>query len=365
MQLDMHYYGTYAMARAAGLTLEAARMIANCAQFVDDNVAQVDVAFRDGARIDAEATAHHAVDVENLEPHDQRQVWVPFHFLPGNQGEGYTERLKCRMDSEIARDMRYHHLQLADQPYALALMGVAAHVYADTFSHYGFSGVSSRGNKVINDSFEFDEGLDPEIRDYITGKAAAFFKAKRGGGVLANIKSWLAEKVSDGLGHGAVATYPDRPYLAWRFEYERKDQVEGKHSKRNNQKTFLAGCRALHGMFRQFADLTAKEFRGPEGRDFDAIETRVAQVLATQGKKQDRIAAWQGAAREGALFGAGGEQIPAYEGAGWNAHWKAIDESDNSQAAMGEPVWQFYQAASLHRTYVLRDLLPAHGLIVN
>ena len=102
MQLDMHYHGTYAMARAAGLTAAAAKMIATCAQFVDDNVAAGNVEFEDGARIDSEATAHHAVDVENLEPRDQRQVWVPFHFLPGNEGESYTERLKCRMDSEIA-----------------------------------------------------------------------------------------------------------------------------------------------------------------------------------------------------------------------------------------------------------------------
>ena len=31
-----------------------------------------------------------------------------------------------------------------------------AHVYADTFSHYGFSGVSSRNNKVDGSSFELD-----------------------------------------------------------------------------------------------------------------------------------------------------------------------------------------------------------------
>ena len=37
-------------------------------------------------------------------------------------------------------------------------------------------------------------------------------------GLIANMKSWLVETVSGALGHGAVATYPDRPYLRWSFE---------------------------------------------------------------------------------------------------------------------------------------------------
>jgi len=36
MQEDMHYYGTYAMARAAGLKAAHAKVIAYAAQYVDD-----------------------------------------------------------------------------------------------------------------------------------------------------------------------------------------------------------------------------------------------------------------------------------------------------------------------------------------
>ena len=32
---------------------------------------------------------------------------------------------------------------------------------------------------------------------------------------------------------------------------------------------------------------------------------------------------------------------------------------------MDTHIWRFYQAAAVHRTYVLRDLLPKHGLIVD
>ena len=106
MQLDMHYYGTYALARAAGLTPKACQIIATAAQFVDDNAASYHIEFQDGGRIDSQATAHHPSSVaRNLDPADQRRVWVPFHFLPGNDGQTFPERLLCRKDSPIAKAM--------------------------------------------------------------------------------------------------------------------------------------------------------------------------------------------------------------------------------------------------------------------
>ena len=65
MQLDMHYYATYAMARAVGIEPDDARIIATSAQFVDDNIARSHVNFRDGSRIDQEATAHHPINLSN------------------------------------------------------------------------------------------------------------------------------------------------------------------------------------------------------------------------------------------------------------------------------------------------------------
>ena len=106
MQVDMHYYGTYAMARAAGLSPADCRIIVIAAQFVDDNAGKDTIWFADGARLDVDATAHHAFDVANIDPEDQRHVWVPFHFIPGNRGTEYTERLICRQDSQVVRELK-------------------------------------------------------------------------------------------------------------------------------------------------------------------------------------------------------------------------------------------------------------------
>src|ERR1700730_9935352 len=96
MDIDMHYYGTYALARAAGLTADAAVSIATAAEFVDDSTETEVIVHPQGARFRGEATAHHPtalVPINDLD--DQINVWVPFHFLPGNVGKTLSQRLMC------------------------------------------------------------------------------------------------------------------------------------------------------------------------------------------------------------------------------------------------------------------------------
>ncbi len=359
MKSDMHYYGTYAMARAAGLSPESSRIIAHSAQFVDDNAQRDRVLFQDGGRVDVAATAHHPFDLENIDDEDQRQIWVPFHFLPGNKGGSFTERLVCRQDSAIAREMLEHHLRLERLPCYLHLIGVASHVYADTFSHYGFSGVSSRRNKVKNDSFEF-HALAPDIEEYILEKAREFQERfGREGGLLANIKSWFVEALSGALGHGAVVTYPDRPYLVWRVTFEGDEHA----SIRDNPRTYLAGCEALYGLYRRVRERTPDLGSDP-GLPFDAIRDTVRSILMTQAPKQGRIERWLQAAQSGTLFATGPEKIPPYDSLAWNRMFEELGCGEDSRSALETQVYRFYQAAALHRTYVLRELLPGHGLVV-
>ncbi|MBF0251888.1 MAG: hypothetical protein HQL35_14800 [Alphaproteobacteria bacterium] len=363
MQRDMHYYGTYAMARAAGLTVETARVIATAAQYVDDNANEKTVRMGDGARIDVMATAHHTFDTDNIDEKDQRHVWVPFHFLPGNKGASYTERLMCRKDGEMAREMVTHALAKAGEPYAVELMGVTAHVYADTFSHYGFSGISSRRNRVDNTTIEL-HGLGDEIETYIRKKADEFFiEHGKYGGMLENFRAFAldaVEKLSGALGHGSVATYPDRPYLEWSFKYE----DGGALSKRDNRTTFLEGCAALHDMFSRFA-AARPDLKDAAGRKFSTIEGAVKDVLAVQADCDGRIEAWREAVKKGRVIAGKGEYIPGYDEKDWHKQCKVLAKWDDSGKALSVPVFRFYQAAAVHRTYVLRELMPAHGLVID
>jgi hypothetical protein len=125
MQTDMHYYGTYAMARAAGLVEDIARAIATAAEYVDDSD-RLKVTLTDGIVIESEPTAHHPIDSHNLEPNDQRRTWVPFHFIPGGEGADAAEKLICRLDSVIAQEMVEHNLAVAvsNKTYGILLLGL-------------------------------------------------------------------------------------------------------------------------------------------------------------------------------------------------------------------------------------------------
>ena len=75
------------------------------------------------------------------------------------RAETLSEKLVCVKDSKLVQEMVKNHIRhaiLVKDEYGLALMGIMTHVYADTFSHYEFSGVSSRRNKVDGTSFELN-----------------------------------------------------------------------------------------------------------------------------------------------------------------------------------------------------------------
>lgn len=382
MQKDMHYYGTYAMARAAGLAPKVCRTIATAAEFVDDNGDKETIEFPDGGRLDFVPTAHHAADIENIDRHDQRLVWVPFHFIPGNEGRSMSERLLCRKDSEIAREMIDHNLSLADKPFGLHLAGITAHVYADTFSHYGFSGVSSRWNRIDTSSVEFFD-VEPKIRGYLEEKAGRFpEKYGKEMGRLPNIRdpeSWnyrlsdaisrlkdrfmgnAAEALSGALGHGAAVTYPDRPFLRWQFDYEHPKRRSS--GLRDNPATFLEACEKLHGMFRRLGERNP-DTKQDEGRNFDDIRVVVARILAMQAPREVREKAWKDAAKGGELF-VRPEGILPYQGATWKRGLDSLRKATDSRKALDKHIFHFFQAAAAHRTFVLRDLLPRHDMVVD
>lgn len=367
MQIDMHYYGTYALARAAGLNPVPAEIAATAAQFVDDMAGHmfdkitVSICFEDSGRIVSRPTAHHFQDIRNINKDDQRHVWVPFHFLPGNKGNDFESRLQCQMHSRIVQDMIAHHCELFDRENGLLLAGVTAHVLADTFSHYGFSGISSQYNCITNMQFQ-NVGLDmiKRFNDYeIYFKKN--YKESCGANLWKRLISFFAETLSGALGHGAAITYPDLPFLQWSMEYEYLPGSNGEPMHRDNTATFLDGCEALYNLFVKVAQARPKDAN--IGVGFDTIRSNIRTIIGTQEfEREDRIALWQQAMQEGDLGPK--EKIPPYSGEQWNDDLRAFHGTQDSTKCLDHPAYLFLQAASMHRNYVLRDLLPRHGLVV-
>lgn len=365
MQIDMHYYGVYTMARLAGLRPQAAKTIATASQYVDDAVEENVKHHENGNKLAPIVTAHRIIElIENRDVNDQPFVWLPFHFFPGNEGDEFTERLICRKDSPLINQLIDYYLELHERPFALELMGLVAHVYADTFSHSGFSGVSSRRNKVDAASITPLNATAPTAT-YLEKKLVSFFR-RFGfqGGLWFNVRRAImsdgAEIASGALGHGAVAVLPDLPYLKWSFRYEQSSEV----SERNNVETFLEACKKLHNMFQRFLSLGSGHDDGTSGVDFSSVEERIRDILSFQNGKVERSEKWRTAFTRGQLGIKPGEKIPHYDPELWDKqrdHFPAMEKPDEAAAS---EVYHFYQAASLHRHYVLRELLPAHELVV-
>lgn len=87
MQIDFHHTATYAVARLAGFTHNEASTIAYASQYVDDSTNKGTIHFDNGKTYERIASAHKVFDVaNNCVNIEDYQVWVPFHFLPGNNG---------------------------------------------------------------------------------------------------------------------------------------------------------------------------------------------------------------------------------------------------------------------------------------
>ncbi len=366
MQEDMHYYGTYAMARAAGLPVKKAQVIAYAAQYVDDSTDNDSEVHKDGGMFETVATAHtntEAIGNAAADHTEQRKVWVPFHFFPGGDGATMSEKLTCQKDSPLAKEMVENHLRHAlknEDSYGLTLLGITAHVYADTFSHYGFSGVSSRNNKVDSQSFELDV-KNPAVKAYIMGKLPGFLSKYAPKFLIENYRRLASEGaslVTGALGHGAVGTYPDRPFLRWRFNYELSDQSSGW---RDNKETFLEGCEKLHGFFRTFARKTEGE---SVGREFSDIRDTVEAVLALEAAKEGRIDAWKQAISDGSLFQPEENEALHYDPYHWREQREDFEHLEHSADVIETDVYNFHQAAAYHRNYTLKQLLPKYGILV-
>lgn len=349
MQEDMHFYGVYALARAAGIEAHTARRIACASQFVDDAIDDEAVVLPNQQAILPTITSHKPIDYENAIPGDQWRVWIPFHFLPGNEPESGTfiERMVCRKDSNPARKMLTHALDHLNRDHWPYLIGIAAHVYADTFSHHGFIGITHPWNKVKSDSIEASDFHSASILQYIKTKFEDF---------KTRFASDFAEMIP--VGHGPVATYPDRPYLKWRFEYE-----EGNHDKgetdRDNVAHFMDGCKGLYDFFHEFSQV-APDIRDSIGpMAWEVISDGVENLLKREAPRDERIREWKEAISSGQFCHVTEIDREIYYSPDL---WKL--RVAQARPGKGSDPYRFFKAAWLHRNYVLHELFPEIGLLL-
>jgi hypothetical protein len=277
VHIDLHLSGTYVVARLAGFSHNEASTIAQAAQLVDDSNNKGTITFDNGKTYEGIASAHTNFDVvHNSKNIEDYKVWVPFHFLPGNNGAPAAEaqtvplhqRLVCTPDSPITEDMWRECQAAKADPNALHRLGITAHVYCDTFAHQMFVGFRHHVNHVahIEHTFPADSGL------------------------MERFKSLVADELD--LGHGGALTDPDLPYLEWRY-------INGYGQDRtiSNPEVYMA---AVQRLFSQFIYYLGRD----KNTSIDASDLAMIERLIRSNRDEDPIPrnqVWLGAIRDGSF----------------------------------------------------------------
>ncbi|MBF0450114.1 MAG: hypothetical protein HQK75_05385 [Candidatus Magnetomorum sp.] len=352
MQIDIHFYGTYCLARAAGIVSETAHTIAMASQFVNDATAIKSVIVGNRQCLRPVRTSFKQVSPPYQEQ-DAWLTWIPFHFLPGNTPEEGTfeEKIVCQKNSLTAQKVALFALDESHQEVWPYLIGIAAHAYADTFSHYGFSGLTHKQNRIREDSIRLDKNHQPAITEYLAARSSDF-KDK-----------YPSDDTLLPTGHAQAATYPDRPYLKWRFEYVTKGS--GNVLWRDNTADYMEACECLFYFFQEFAKKNTACCDPKTSKQWTDISPIVRFILGVEGPCDQRIPVW----KRNLLSGVFCELTPVDQELHYDSHrWqlnRAVWESEETGDTIDRShACLFYKAARRFQRFVLEELLVKMGLLL-
>ncbi|QSJ15531.1 hypothetical protein JYQ62_27390 [Nostoc sp. UHCC 0702] len=353
MQIDFHHGVTYVAARLAGFEHQPASTIAYSAQYVDDAINDGLIRFDNGALFSRISSAHKMLDYRNFQELANHRVWIPFHFLPGNDGlkagedpDGkFINKLICRPNSDVAQQMVRECIQQRHTAYALHRLGITMHVYVDTWAHQGFAGVNHRVNeakKLLDKNGNPDYNLIDKLQNYFVSEALP-------------------------LGHGAVLSHPDKPFLSWGYINGRDEEIL-----RNNPKDFLEAadqmCKAMQRYLAGNPDAIVPGLPEP---DKTLIDTMLRNITDNSGTVRHQQ--WLDAIAQGKF--SFGQANVTYIPKGKDS-WKhlALDTEDiierENEIFPYHPSfltsdWKlFHDALQSHHFYIVHDLLPKYGICV-
>jgi hypothetical protein len=209
MDIEFHYYITYLVARRAGFPPDDAYAIGYASQYTDDNNDDYDI-----SEDTAEAYTNEISQTLNiLKPRkDLVGIYPVFHFMPGTAAEmtsgpaqrddGLTNTLNTIPDNTNAQTLLRAALDTND----LYRIGIATHMFVDTFAHQNFTGSWSEFNFV---------------------------------------QAGIVEAAIPPIGHAHALHKPDIPGLLWQDM-----RLAGSYADVNNKERFLGATRRLYQEYR-------------------------------------------------------------------------------------------------------------------
>jgi len=347
----MHFYGVYCLARSAGINAKTSHIIATASQFVND-ATTIDSVLIENKRCIRPIRTSFKQSPPHYTEEDAWRVWIPFHFLPGNEpADGtFEERILCRKNSLIAQKLALFALKEEHGDLWPYLIGITAHAYADTFSHYDFSGLAHQHNRIIPESIQFDKNHQGMIAEYMDSRSNIF------------MNKYLIDMNHQPVGHACVASYPDRPFLKWRFEKDVKKSA--KVFWRDNTSDYMEACECLYYFFLEYIKKNSKVLDPKGPKKWEDISPIVRFILGIEAPCDQRIPVW----KRNLLSGVFGELTPVdqdlqYDRHRWQLNRTRWECEDSGEAIEKSHAYLYYKAARVYQQFVLSNLLVENGLL--
>ena len=315
MKKDAHYYALLAMARSIGIEKETAHKIAYASQFVDDaKVNKITLAADNpsnllsqlGNEIINAATCHSYSDLSTYNYSSMTANTSAFHFVPGCEGRNFSKKMRCKKESKIIKSIVEEAVNNTDP----IKLGITLHAYADTFSHQGFSGIASKVNDV--------EGVRENNQIYISN--LQLLKEKSWKEIGTRISTFLSELIKDRVvpayGHGQVYSYPDIPYLEWRYEYDTTDNFSSQYqvSRVKNNERFIEAFKKIKDILQKFL----KNNNQYKDDSIDEVDYKEFNSILTARKvEEERIADWKEFMLANGLLSSSDQNIIEYDHNMW------------------------------------------------
>lgn len=353
MQIDFHHTVTYVCSRIVGFNHEEANIISYSSQYVDDATNSGLIKFKNGAMYNRISSAHTTFDIKShMNKLENHQVWVPFHFLPGNDGKkaGYNnlgrfyKKLICKPNSYISNDMVTSAIKDNKKEYSLHRLGITMHVYVDTFAHQGFAGIIHEVNEVNDLKLE-----NEKLSDFDELKSQSLSKRFP-------------------MGHGAALECPDKPYLKWSY----KNGI--KHSKRVNRDNLVIFKDAVLNMIKKLKEYRKKsklDILETQNKDIEKIYYNLEHYTIPNGEKRHKK--WLEDIKNGSFsFGKvdlsyipKGKGSWKYEAIGQESFFDFFDDKFEYKDSFLSSDWKmFHDALMAHRFDIIHHILPKYGMCI-
>jgi hypothetical protein len=170
MDIEFHYYITYILARRAEFSQDDSALLAYSSQYTDDNTYHYCINF-------AKTNPYLNIVSQTMDitkPNAKRKWIYPiFHFFPGDPDSPLAARKDGRTDpfntTPNGRNVKLV-FEYALNSNNLYRIGIATHVYADTWAHQNFCGskddfnsMKTLGTAFVPDIGHADAGHNPDM----------------------------------------------------------------------------------------------------------------------------------------------------------------------------------------------------------